>query len=194
MARPREFDSTQALEKAMQVFWAKGYEAASLSDLVGAMGISKSSLYDVFGNKHELFLATLDHYCNVIGPRNLAAILDGAGDAKSAIAALFAHIVDDLLCRGETCGCYANNTAAEVALVDPDARARVLTASVNMEEAIRRVVARGQAEGDITTRHDPRTLARHLANSLQGLMVTGKANPDRAVLEDISTMAQSAPD
>ncbi len=194
MARPREFDSTQALEKAMEVFWAKGYEATSLSDLIGAMGISKSSLYDVFGNKHELFLATLDHYCKTIAPRNIAAVLDGAPDAKSGIAALFSHFVEDLLCRGENCGCFASNTAVEVALIDPDARARVHAASLNLEDVICQVVEGGQAKGDITTRHDPRTLARHLANSLQGLMVTGKANPDRGVLEDISAMALSALD
>ncbi|MEE8515861.1 MAG: TetR/AcrR family transcriptional regulator [Alphaproteobacteria bacterium] len=194
MARPREFDSTQALEKAMEVFWAKGYEATSLRDLITAMGISKSSLYNVFGNKHELFLSTLDHYCKSIAARNVAAVIDAAPDARSGIAAVFAKFVEDLLCRGETCGCFAQNSAVEVALNDPDARARVYAAFVHMEDAIFRGVERGQAAGDITARHDPRTLARHLANSLQGLLVTGKANPDRGVLDDITAMALSALD
>ncbi|MEE9194930.1 MAG: TetR/AcrR family transcriptional regulator [Alphaproteobacteria bacterium] len=194
MARPREFDSTQALEKAMEVFWAKGYEATSLADLIGAMGISKSSLYDVFGNKHELFLSTLDHYCKSIAARNVAAVIDAAPDARSGIAAVFSHFVEDLLCRGENCGCFANNSAVEVALTDADARARVYAAFVHVEDAIFHGVERGQAEGDITSSHDARTLARHLANSLQGLMVTGKANPDRAVLSDITAMALSALD
>ena len=57
MGRPREFDQTQALEDAMQVFWAKGYDATSLCDLLESMGISRSSLYEAFGSKHELFLA-----------------------------------------------------------------------------------------------------------------------------------------
>lgn len=178
----------------MEVFWAKGFEAASLSDLIEAMGISKSSLYDVFGNKHELFLATLDHYCKTIAARNVAAVIDAAADAKSGIAAVFAHFVDDMLCRGDNCGCFAHNCAVEVALHDASARARVYAAFGHVEDAIFHGVERGQAAGEITARHHPRALARHLANSLQGLMVTAKANPDRAVLEDIVGMALSALD
>ena len=62
MARPREFDVDDALDRAMNVFWAKGYEATSMSDLMAAMDLSKSSLYDTFGSKHELFLSALQRY------------------------------------------------------------------------------------------------------------------------------------
>ena len=62
MARPREFDTTEALSQAMQVFWSKGFKATSLNDLLDAMGLSKSSFYDTFGSKHEVFLETIEHY------------------------------------------------------------------------------------------------------------------------------------
>ena len=62
MARPREFDATEALSKAMDVFWTKGYEATSLCDLLEAMDLSKSSFYDTFGSKHEVFLDTIRYY------------------------------------------------------------------------------------------------------------------------------------
>ncbi|HEX9701827.1 MAG TPA: TetR/AcrR family transcriptional regulator, partial [Rhodospirillales bacterium] len=62
MPRPREFETSEALNQAMQVFWTKGYEATSLADLIGAMNLSKSSFYDTFGSKHEVFLAAIEHY------------------------------------------------------------------------------------------------------------------------------------
>ena len=62
MRRPRECDTTEALNEAMQVFWTKGFEATSLNDLIGAMKLSKSSFYDTFGSKHEVFLAAIEHY------------------------------------------------------------------------------------------------------------------------------------
>ena len=60
--RPREFDTEQALERAMEVFWADGYEAASVQTLLDAMGINRGSMYDTFGDKHALFLAAIEHY------------------------------------------------------------------------------------------------------------------------------------
>ena len=66
MGRPREFDVDKALDLALQVFWRKGYEGASMADLTEAMGITKPSLYAAFGNKEELFRKALDRY--VDGP------------------------------------------------------------------------------------------------------------------------------
>jgi AcrR family transcriptional regulator len=64
MARPKEFDSDQALDKAMEPFWRQGYEATSIKDLVRHMGINRGSLYNTFGHKHRLFLACMDRYCD----------------------------------------------------------------------------------------------------------------------------------
>ena len=69
MARPREFDANDALEQAMQVFWDKGYQSASLNALTEAMGISKSSFYEAFGSKHELYLSALEHYNATVSGR-----------------------------------------------------------------------------------------------------------------------------
>ncbi|MCH7554884.1 MAG: TetR family transcriptional regulator, partial [Proteobacteria bacterium] len=74
-ARPREFDTTQALDRAMRVFWAQGYDATSLCDLLCAMGLSKSSLYETFGSKHELYLAALDHYNRTVTATHVAAVI-----------------------------------------------------------------------------------------------------------------------
>lgn len=67
MGRPRKFDVDEALLTAMNVFWAKGYNGASMKDLTGAMGISGPSLYSAFGDKRELYLKTIDRYADVDG-------------------------------------------------------------------------------------------------------------------------------
>jgi TetR/AcrR family transcriptional regulator, transcriptional repressor for nem operon len=69
MARHKEFDRDEALRKAMEVFWSRGYEAASIEDLVKHMGINRQSLYDTFGHKHALYLKALDRYREVEGRR-----------------------------------------------------------------------------------------------------------------------------
>ena len=183
MGRPREFDPNEALEQALQVFWAKGYEAASLTDLTGAMGLSKSSLYETFGSKHELFLATIERYKATTGAR-LAALLDGEGPAREAIAAVFESVIEDAS-HGDTRGCFLGNCAAEVAASDPAAAERVRAGLAGLEDAFHAAIARGQAAGEIPAEHDARGLARYLTSSLNGLRLTAKANPDPASLRDV---------
>src|SRR5581483_7587401 len=79
MARPREFDIDEALERAMAVFWAKGYEGASLQDLLKAMRIARGSLYKAFHDKRHIYLAALDHYDRTVVEENVERLRDGQG-------------------------------------------------------------------------------------------------------------------
>ncbi len=81
MARHKEFDQDEALQKAMEAFWARGYEATSMQDLVEHMGINRQSLYDTFGDKHSLFLKALDRY-HEVETRKLLAFVVGAEWAR----------------------------------------------------------------------------------------------------------------
>ncbi len=185
MARPREFNTTEALERAMQRFWAKGYRGTSLDDLTRAMGLSKSSLYETFGSKHELFLSAIDHYSETVAARRPAALMAGAAAPKAGIAAIFDYFIDDLLGQGETCGCFAHNCAVEVALHDTAAATRAAACLAHLEEAFHEALRSAQAAGEIPAQRDARALARYLTSSLHGLMVVAKANPHRAALEDV---------
>ena len=194
MVRPREFNAEDALERAMQLFWAKGYEATSLSDLTAAMGLSKSSLYDTFGSKHELFLAAMDRYNETVAARRAAGVIDGAKDSRAGIAAVFAAFLDEMVGQGEKRGCFVNNSAVELAPHDAAVAARVAAGLAHLEESFHGAVRQGQEAGDIAERHDARALARYLTASLNGLVVLAKANPERAALEEVVGVVLAALD
>lgn len=193
MGRPRTFDERQALDRALEVFWAKGYEAASLSDLTQAMGLSKSSFYHAFGSKHDVFLAAIDRYGRTVAA-GLAADLSQDKPARAAIAAVFDAAVEQVAGAGDRRGCFIGNCAAEVAASDPAAAERVVAGLRRIENAFHDAVLRGQAAGDIPARHDARALARYLTSSLNGLRVVAKANPDAAALRDVVRIALTALD
>src|SRR5256714_15658440 len=105
MARPKEFDRDEALQKAMEVFWSRGYEAASINDLVKHMGINRQSLYDTFGDKHALYLQALDRYREVEG-RKMFELLEQPGSVKKSLRQLFEGTVEKALCDEQRRGCF----------------------------------------------------------------------------------------
>src|SRR3984893_15939871 len=114
MARQKEFDREEALHKAMEVFWSRGYQAASIQDLVKHMGINRQSLYDTFGDKHALYLQALDRYHEVHG-RKVSELLERPGSVKKALRQLFEGIVEGSLCEQERRGCFMGNAMSELA-------------------------------------------------------------------------------
>ena len=193
MARPREFNVDDALERAMHVFWDKGYKSASLAELTRAMGLSRSSFYETFGSKHALFLEAIERYGGTMVERTVAE-LEGDGPARAAIAGVFGRVVDNAVARGDRRGCLVLNSAVEVSPHDPEAAARVAACLDRFEQAFHAAVVRGQRAGEIAADRDARALARYLTSSLNGLGVMIKAKPDRAVLDDIVRIVLSALD
>ena len=188
MARPREFDKTEALNQAMNVFWSRGYEATSLCDLLSAMELSKSSFYDTFGSKHDVFLDTIEHYKKTISAQ-VSAVAEVDSPARKLIEGMFEKAASRMTEKDGQRGCYLNNCAVDVALHDPEA-AKLIHAGIGiMEKTFLSLVERGQREGDVATDKDAGSLARFLTSSLNGLMVIGKFNPDREALSDIAQTA-----
>ncbi len=184
MARPREFEHDVVLDRAMRVFWSRGYEAASIRHLVGRMGIQRGSLYETFGDKRALFFAAIDRYDRVVTAR-LLATLDAPTSALDAIRAFFRLKVELSLEPGRPRGCLVTNSATELGSRDRGAASRVGAVLTKIEAAFHRALVRAQAAGEIDPTEDPRALARYLTSSAQGLSVMAKTFPDRAVLEDI---------
>jgi TetR/AcrR family transcriptional repressor of nem operon len=187
MARPREFDPDAALERAMQVFWTKGYEATSLDDLCEATGLGRSSLYAAFGDKHALLLRSLDRYEEISAAR-IAAALARPLPIRESIAALLGEFIEKIAAGPGRRGCFIGNCAAELARHDREALGRVRRSLERTEAQFRTALDRARSRGELPPRANPTALARFFASGIHGLRLVGKTNPDRAVLNDIAAV------
>lgn len=190
MGRPRAFDTAEALDRAVEVFWSKGYEGASLAELTRAMRINPPSLYAAFGNKEGLFRAALDRY---VGQR--AAYLDAVLAAPTARAVAERVLLETcdaepeggeprgclLLMGGLACGSGAEGIPTELA----DRRQQ-------NEALFRTRFERAAAEGDLPDGASPAGLARYLATVLQGLGVQAAGGATRAELREVAQLALAA--
>jgi TetR/AcrR family transcriptional repressor of nem operon len=179
MARPREFDAEDALERATGLFWTRGFEQTSLDDLCAATGLGRSSLYAAFGDKRALYLSALARYEEKSLARIAAAF--AGKPAREGLAAFLAALIDDIVAGPGRRGCFIGNCAAELARLDAAAAARVRRSLERIEAAFRDVLAK-----DFPNRAEVAALARFLTAGIQGLRLVGKANPQRAALEDIA--------
>ena len=193
MARHKEFDRDEALQKAMEVFWARGYEAASIQDLVEHMSINRQSLYDTFGDKHALFLQALDRY-HEVETRKLFELLEGPGSVKKAFRQLFTGVIEGALCGKERRGCFMNNAMSELAGRCEATAEKTGRSMEAIEGAFYRALVRGKKEGELTGVREPRAVARYLYSSFQGLALMAKAKPDRKSLEDVVRITLSVLD
>ena len=191
MPRQREFDPDEVLEKAMEVFWAQGYEATSVQDLVDQMGINRFSLYNTFGNKHRLFLAALDRYHEkVVG--ELLAVMNKSEEGVPAIREFLEGFVELYTSRTPSQGCLMINSALELLPHDRATHDKVVRNFERIEKALHRALVRAQRRGDLRSQHSLRDLARFLVGSAQGLGVLAKSFPGRKVLQGFVNVALCA--
>jgi TetR/AcrR family transcriptional repressor of nem operon len=193
MARPKEFETVDALRSAMRVFWKKGYEASSLADILTATNLSKSSLYAAFGGKRELFLAAFEAY-RKDRMQYVHQMLNNGQLARQSIETFFRHGIAHSQEETHAYGCMTANEAVELAPHDSDIQRLVAEDFQALEDVFIQAIDRGHADGSITSRKEPRTLARFLVVSLQGLQVMARAKSDLARLDDTVTVMMAALD
>lgn len=184
MARPRTFDAGRALERATRAFWARGYEQTSLDDLCAATRLNRSSLYAAFGAKRDLYLAALARYERGSLER-IAAALDGR-PVREGLSAFLDGLIESIVAGPGRRGCFIGNGAAELARLDRGAAARVRASLARIEAAFGERLRRARARGELPQGADPVALARFITAGIQGLRLVGKANPDRAALNDVA--------
>jgi TetR/AcrR family transcriptional repressor of nem operon len=189
VARTKEFEPLAALDAATELFWRKGYEAASMRELLDAMGIGRGSFYDTFGDKHTLFLSALDRFQDV----RTSWVEDVLrGDGLDGIEEVFRRSLDGLFQFQPPRGCLLANSAVELAPHDPDVAARISEYIGRTEDAFYGALERARDRGEIPSDSDPRALARFLVNTLHGLRVLARAGTDRETLEDTVGVALQA--
>ncbi len=193
MARHKEFDRDEALQKAMEVFWSRGYKGASIEDLVEQMGINRQSLYDTFGDKHALYLLALDRYREVESHK-LIELLEQSGPVKKTLRQLFEGVVEGSLCDRERRGCFMGNATSELAGRCKETAARTCSNLEATEQAFYRALLRGKKEGQLKRVRDLRAVARFLYSSLQGIALMAKATRNRKTLDDVVKVTLSVLD
>ena len=178
MARPRQFDETQVVEKLMQVFWDKGYEATSMQDLVAASGLLKGSLYGAFGDKQNMYLTALRHYDRT---RIQAGIdmLDGEGSARQKIARLFDNVIESTKRDIFAGGCFLCNASLEKAVTDKQVKSEVKTTIRRLKLAIMEALATHCENEDQAA-----SLAAFIISAYFGTRVLAKGGAPAAMIGD----------
>lgn len=184
MARTKDFDENEVLTSAMNVFWSKGYKATSMEDLVENLGISRSSLYDTYIDKHTLFIRALEHYQRIAFVK-IQEITNSPGSARETIKKLIEHAINGISDSRKQIGCFMLNAEVEVAPHDNKVSQLVCSNDRQMEEIFYQVIQKGQKKGEIKNRQNARALARFFSNTVKGLQVTAKSTSDKSVFNDI---------
>ncbi|KMP99225.1 MULTISPECIES: TetR/AcrR family transcriptional regulator [Bacillus cereus group] len=184
MARTREFDENQVLDAAMQLFWEKGYEATSLSDLTSRMGIQRPSIYSTFGDKKELFEAALRRY-TMSRASDIRNKLQSHSSVKESFSIFFADVVNEEYAGDLSKGCFCINTMVELA--PHDERFEILTREHQMYLAVifQETIERGIQSGELEGNTDAKSLAQALIVALIGLTVMMKSRPQRTFVDNV---------
>lgn len=185
VARPRQFDPDELLDRSMHEFWAHGYRDTSVDDLVRVTGVRPGSLYNAFpGGKRGLFLETLHRYSNLVVPEKLGA-LERSGAGLPELRAYFDGLVQDLSTPEGRIGCLMVNSAVELAAEDSEVGELVRGHMSRLERNAERALRNAKRRREIPASVNPRVKATQLMATGMGLMVVGKTDPGRKVLETI---------
>jgi len=188
--RPRAFDADKALDRALKVFWDKGYEGASLPDLTRAMGINRPSMYAAFGNKEALFRKALDRYAQ--GPAGYARAALEAHTARAVVERLFDGAVDMLTDPRHPHGCLAVQGALACGEAADSVRKELAARREAGVASLRRRFHRARAQGDLPPTADPADLARYVFTVIHGLSVQAAGGATRRELHRVTQLALRA--
>ena len=164
-----------------------------MQDLIDTLGISRSSLYDTFGDKRKLYLKALESYKQAEAA-NRANIFDKSIPAKTTIRHLLDYIVLELIRDKQHKGCFLVNCAVETAPTDKQVNNILFENDREIENALHEVIQRGQHSGEISSRRDARALARFIFNNIVGMRITGKLATDKNAFEDTIQLIMSVLD
>ncbi len=187
MGRPRIFDTEQALATAEELFWRKGYDGASLSDLTSAMGIVAPSFYFAFKSKQALFERVLERYrAERMGYVDAAMSQPTARAAAEGLLYAMANSLTDPACPP---GCLAINNAMPAAGIDDPVRIKVTEVRLDLQRTLESRLVQAQEDGDLGRDVDPVVLARTILTFAWGMAIEAQSGATRAQLHATADMA-----
>jgi TetR/AcrR family transcriptional regulator, transcriptional repressor for nem operon len=191
MARTKVFDEEEALNKALNLFWEKGYNGTSAQELVDGLGISRSSLYDTFGDKYQLFKNSLLQYRKKFAGA-MIEMIDKSNDFEKTLKEVFHYVVTESLQEKFSKGCFMVNSSVELAPHNLEIAEIVNSNMQDIEDALFRLIKKGQDIGQFSKNHNARSLARFVFNTISGLRVASKSGADKKVFDDVVKVTLSA--
>jgi AcrR family transcriptional regulator len=186
MGRPRSFDIDRALDRALQVFWRKGYEGTSLSDLTKAVGVNRPSLYAAFGDKEALFRKALDRYLN--GPAAYTQKALKEPTARAVVERLLRGAADLNTAQRNPGGCLTVQGALACGEAGDSIRQELAAYRAAGEAALRRRFQRAKSEGDLPATVNSVDLAGYVATIVYGMAVQAAGGATREKLQNVVEM------
>lgn len=186
----KTYNEADVLDRAMQAFWAHGFEATSMRDLVAATGINRGSIYSAFTDKRTLFLRALSHY-DRRHRQDFLKTIEQQHEPAEAVCAVFDEVIGAALDGGSRDGCLLVNTALELSPHDPEIDAIVRESLMAVEVFFRSMIERGQAAGSIRGDLDAAATAAALLSLFLGLRVLTRSRPERPLLDNIAKQARA---
>ncbi|MFI7610846.1 TetR/AcrR family transcriptional regulator [Nonomuraea terrae] len=177
MARPRTFDEQDVIDRAMELFWTRGYETTSVTDLTSALGVHPGTLYRTFGDKRALFLRALAHYHERLAAGLAPTLLEG-GPVLPRIRAVLIGWIDLAAQQDQPRGCLIANTAGELLPGDEEVARSVRGVLSAVEDGFLQGLRAAARQGEISPELDLPAAAAMLTMLLEGLQVVVKADPD----------------
>lgn len=190
MGRPRSFDTDKALDRAMHLFWRKGYEGTSLAELTHAMRINAPSLYAAFGNKEALFRKVIDRYLAGPGAYFPKALAAPAG--REVVEQLFEGVVVLQTAKRHPGGCLLVRGALSAGDKARRMRKAAIACLATAEDAIRVRLERAKTDGDLPPDESTADLARYVMAILDGIAVAGAGGASKKQLQGIAKLALRA--
>ena len=188
MARAKAFDEEHAIDKAVDCFWSRGYEATSVRDLGEAMEIGGASLYNAFGDKRTLFVKCLERYANRSSRERMARIEEKHAP-KDAIRTFLAEIIERSLKDPDCKGCLLVNSALDVAPHDAAIGKAVAGYLDEIRDFFRRNIEAARRAGTVPKAIDAEVVSGHLLGVLMGIRTLTRVKPDRKLLESVARPA-----
>ncbi|GII57342.1 TetR family transcriptional regulator [Planotetraspora thailandica] len=177
MPRPRTFDEQDVVDRAMELFWTRGYEVTSISDLTAELGVHPGTLYRTFGDKHALFLRALAHYRKHLADALAPTLLEG-GPVMPRIRAVLIGYIDLAAQQEQPRGCLIANTAGEVLPGDDEVACALRETLSVVENGFLQGLRAAARRGEISDTLDLPACAAMITMLLEGLQVIVKADPD----------------